>query len=181
MKKLNVLSFAAALSCALIAPVVRAQAPAAPTAQAQTPDADIQALINQVEGAYRNLTTFSTTLETVQTNGTNEIKTTTKLTLKKPALLSAEVKSGDNVVHVVADGKMVYSDSSKDNTKYVKLSADNLDDVISFLARNRGAGIGLLPILLTSANAEKQIIPGKPASVKRQPDQKIGSDDCDVI
>jgi outer membrane lipoprotein-sorting protein/peroxiredoxin len=170
MKKPTTLILAA-LGFALVAPAVRAQ----------TSDADIQALIGQVAGAYRNLTTFSTTLEMTQSAGTNEIKVTSKITLKKPAFLSAEVKMGEVVSHVVADGKTVYTDSSKDKTKYIKQPADKLDDVITILARNRGTGVGLLPILLTSPTAEKQIIPGTPKSLKRLPDQKIGSDDCDVI
>jgi outer membrane lipoprotein-sorting protein/peroxiredoxin len=188
MKKLTTLISVAALSFALVAPAVQAQTPpAAPAQQAATAPAqaataaDIQALLAQVAGAYRNLTTFSTTLELAQSSGTNEVKITTKLTIKRPAMLSAEIKMGDNVTHVVADGKNVYTDSTRDKTKYVKQAADSLDNVMGALIESGGAGVRLLPFLLTSPNAEKQIIPGTPQSIKRLPDQKIGNDDCDVV
>jgi hypothetical protein len=45
------------------------------------------------------------------------------LTLKKPAFLSAEVKVGENVTHVVADGQTAFTDTSTDKTRYIKQSA----------------------------------------------------------
>jgi outer membrane lipoprotein-sorting protein/peroxiredoxin len=179
-----------ALGFALIAPAVQAQTPP-PAPQVQTPapapqapaasNADIQTLLGQVAGAYRSLTALSVTMTETQTAGTNERKTVTKLTLKKPDLLTAEITIGDNVRHVVADGKIAYSDSSQDKTKYVKQPAADFQGAIAALGANGGTGVGLFPILLTSPAAEKQIIPGVPKSLKRLDDQKIGSDNCDVV
>jgi thiol-disulfide isomerase/thioredoxin len=101
--------------------------------------------------------------------------------LKKPAKLAATIQMGQDVNHVVADGTMAYSDSSKDKTKYIKQPADSTKAVVNVLARGGGAGAGLLPILLTSASAEKQLIPGKPTSVKRLPDETVDGVTCDVI
>ena len=175
----------AALSLVLLAPAIHAQTP--PPAQkpapppAQTIDADVQTLLGQVGTAYQNITTLSATVETTQTAGPTEHKVTSKLKLKKPATLIAEIQINQDVNHVVADGTTVYSDSSKDKTKYMKQPAGKMEDVIHVLAANGGAGIGLLPILLTSPDVAKAIIPGKPTSVKRQPDEKVGSDACDVV
>ena len=64
----TVLSAAAALTCVLAVP-----------AFAQAPDADIQSLLAQVAGAYRNLPALSTTLELSQGSGAAASKATTKL------------------------------------------------------------------------------------------------------
>jgi len=177
-----------AVNVCFIAPVMQAQSAAAPrpsaTATAQTPaatDADIQALLSQVAGAYRKVTAISLTITMTQGSAPGEHKSTTTLTLKRPALLTAEITTEADVRHVVGDGKTVCSDSSKDKTKYIKQPASEIDAVVQVLARNGGAGVGLLPILLASPDAEKHIIPGSPRSLRRLEDQTIGNDNCDVI
>src|SRR5262249_35470706 len=153
----------------------------APTLHAQLPGADVQPLLDQVAAAYRDMTAFSATVETTESNGPQVRKITTKLTLQKPAKVAAEIRMGVDLYHFVADGTTLYPDSSRDSTHYIKQPVAKFDEVVSMLARNGGAGIGLLPILLTSPNAAKQIIPGSPASVKRLPEAKVGGDACDAI
>src|SRR5579863_7934136 len=138
----------------------------APALHAQTPGADVQPLLDQVAAAYHDLTAFSATVETTQSGGPTERKITTKLTLQKPAKLAAEIHMGTDVGHVVADGTTLYIDSSRDKTHYMKQPATTIIEVVNALARSGGAGVGLLPILLTDPNAAKRIIPGPPTSVK---------------
>jgi thiol-disulfide isomerase/thioredoxin len=152
---------------------------AAPAVHTRPSDIDIRVLLGQMASVYRNLTTFSTTLEMKLSSGPKEIKITTRLTLKKPAFLSAEVKVGENVTHVVADGQTAFTDTSTDKTRYIKQSARMLDEAMTILARHRGAGTGLLFHLLVDQSADKQLIDG--VSLKKLPDQKVGGDDCDVI
>lgn len=154
---------------------------AAPAALAQAPDADVAPLLSHAGAAYKNLAAFGATVETVSSNGGTERKVTTKLLLQKPAKLSATVQMGDTVNHIVADGTTVYTDSSGDKTKYIKQPAATTEAVVDALARGGGAGVGLLPILLSSPSADKQIIPGKPTSVKRLPDETVDGVACDVF
>jgi len=80
----TVLSAAAALTCVLAVP-----------AFAQAPDADIQSLLAQVAGAYRNLPALSTTLELSQGSGAAASKATTKLVFKRPNLVAATIVRGE--------------------------------------------------------------------------------------
>ena len=163
------------LGVALAAPANHAQAPAVKAAQ--TSDPKVDSLIRQVASAYRGLDTFAATID--MTQGQN--KMTTHLTLQKPSKLAAEIVMGDNRSHLVADGKTIYTDTTRDKTKYIRQPQAKFEDAVNVLARNGGAGVGLLPILLTSASAEKQLIPGKPASVKIGADETIGNEACDVV
>jgi outer membrane lipoprotein-sorting protein/peroxiredoxin len=165
------LAAAAALSLALTAP----------NANAQATDPTLDKLFADVAAAYRGLTTFSADILVVQKAGPTEHKRATKLTIQKPAKLSAEINIDDSVVHVVSNGTSVFTDSSKDTKSYVKQPVAKFDDAVSALARNGGAGIGLLPILLTNPAAEKQIVPGKPTSLKRLPDEMVSGEPCDVV
>jgi thiol-disulfide isomerase/thioredoxin len=150
----------------------------APAAQAQvTPDAEVQKLIGQVAEAYRNLTALSATMEVTSPGG----KTVTKFTLVKPNKLVAETTFGTDTIRVVADGTTAYSDTSRDKTKYMKQPASKFEDVVTAMASARGAGVGLLPMLLTMPNMEKRLIPGKPTSVKKIADETIATEACDVI
>ncbi len=150
---------------------------AAPANYAQTSDAKVTSLISQVASAYRGLDTFSATLDMTQA----QRKVTTHLTLQKPSKLAAEIVVGTDRSHVVADGKTIYTDTTRDKTKYIHQPEAKLGDAVNALAQNGGAGVGLLPILLTSPAAEKQLIPGKPTSLKIAADETIGSEACDVI
>jgi len=149
----------------------------APAAFAQGPNADVQAVIDNAAAAYRKLTAFSATIEMSQ----GPRKTTTKLTFTREGKLAAEIAVGQETKHVVADGTTAYSDTSNDKGKYVKQPAMTLNEAILVLSRSGGAGVGLLPILINSPAAEKQIIPGKPESVERQPNATVGTVPCDVI
>src|ERR1041385_3943455 len=90
---------------------------AAPALYAQTPDPDVQPLLDKVAAAYRNVKALSMTIEMTQPNAT--IKT--KLLLKKPTKLAATIERGQIVAHVVSDGTSLYSDTSRDKTTYIKL------------------------------------------------------------
>jgi peroxiredoxin/outer membrane lipoprotein-sorting protein len=165
-----VFSAAAALTCAITSP-----------AFAQAPDAEIQSLLGQVAGAYRNLPALSTTLELSQGSGTSATKVTSKLVFKRPNLVAATIVHGDETKHFVVDGATYYLDSSKDNAKYTKAPSADFTASINALAQNGGAGVGLLPILLTSQKAESQIIPGKPSSIKKIADTTVASQSCDTV
>ncbi len=158
--------------------VVLGLALAAPAGRAQTSDAKVDSLVSQVAAAYRNLASLSATLDLTQGS---DHKAITHLTLQKPLKFAADVVAGETKARVVADGKTVYTNSTRDKAKYIHQSESKLDDAMGALAQNGGAGVGLLPILLTSATLEQQIIPGKPTSVKCVADETVGSDPCDVI
>ncbi len=143
---------------------------------AQAPDTAIQKLIAETAAAYRSAAALSLVVETAQ--GTN--KTTTELTLLKTGKLAATITSGTTVRRVVADGTSVYSDTA-DKAKYVKQPAKNLQEAIGVLGMSGGLGVGLLPILLTSPTAEKQMIPGKPSSLTKGALQTVDGVACDVI
>lgn len=170
MKKSSyLLAATAALSLAYSAP-----------AKSQSADPAVTALTAQAAEAYRNLKSFSETMETVQ--GANAAsKTVTKLVIQKPNFVSATIVRGTDTRRFVVDGTTYYTDTSKDATKYIKAPSADFSTSINTLAANGGAGVGLLPILLTSPKAEQQMIPGKPKSVKKIADMTVGSDSCDVI
>lgn len=159
----------AALGLTLIAPVTPAQTP--------TPNTDVQPILDQAAAAYRNANLLAFTVELTQ--GTSTAKST--VVLKRPDKLTATITRGEAVSHVVADGTSVYTDNSADKTSYIKQPESKFEDAVNALARSRGAGVGLLPILLTSPSAEKQIIPGKPSSLKKLPEAKVGEETCDVV
>src|SRR5207237_8517229 len=104
-----------------------------------------------------------------------------KLTFQKPLKLAADIRIGDDVNHVVVDGANVYADSSRDKTTYLKHPITSFKDAISELARAGGAGVGLLPILLTDENAASRIVPGAPTSMRVGADETVGGDACDVV
>jgi len=153
---------------------------AAPAAHAQASDADVQALLAQVGAAYKTLSAFGATITTTS-NAPTERTVINTLVFQKPAKVSATVKMGDNVNHVVADGTTVFTDVSADKTKFIKQPADSQQAVLAALARGGGVGVGLLPILLTGSSVEKQIIPGKPTSIRKLPDQTVDGVPCDAV
>ena len=116
-----------------------------------------------------------------QGSGAVASKVTSKLVIRKPNLVSATVVSGTETKHFVVDGTNYYLDTSKDVKKYIKAPSADFSTSINTLARNGGAGVGLLPILLTSPKAESQIIPGKPTSLKELADISVASDPCDTV
>jgi outer membrane lipoprotein-sorting protein/peroxiredoxin len=148
---------------------------------AQSLPPEVEVILGNSAAAYRDLKTFSSTMEMTRSSGATDRTVTTTFTLQKPTKLTAEIHSGQDIIHVVADGTNVYSDSSRDKTKYTKQPADKFDDVVTALARNSGAGVGLLPILLTSPNAQGRMIPGKASSAKVLPDETVSGDACDVV
>lgn len=167
---------------------------AAPALYAQTPDAEVQPLVDKVAAAYRNVNALSFTLDMTQANGTAKAK----VVFKKPSMLSATIEREQSVNpkpadptskieriqivnHLVSDGVSMYTDTSRDKTTYIKQPFTKFDDMIGMLARSGGTGIGLLPILLVSPSAEKQIIPGKPSSLKKLADEKVDETACDVV
>jgi len=167
---ISVLSASAALGLAAMAP-----------AFAQEPNAEVTTLLGQVAEAYRNLPALSATLEMSQGAGPAARKVTSKFIVKRPNLVNATIVSGTETKHFVADGTNYFVDSSADTKKYIKGSASDFSTSINTLARNGGTGVGLLPILLTSPKAEQQIIPGKPASVKKIADTQVAADSCDTV
>ena len=147
---------------------------------AQAPDAAIQKILADAAAAYRRAPALSMVLE----GGQGERKTTVELTLLKTGKLTATITTVTKEVmvkHVVSDGTTIYSDSSADKTKYVKQPGTTLEQAIGVLSRSGGTGVGLLPILLTSPAAEKQIIPGKPQSITRGVDANINGVACDMV
>jgi len=150
-------------------------------AHAQTVDPEVQTLLSQVGAAYKNLNAFGATIVTTSTSGASERKVSTKIAYQKPAKIAATVQMGDTVNHVVADGATVFNDTSTDKTKYIKQPIAGADTVMSALGRGGGLGVGLLPILLKGESVDKQIIPGKPESVKRLPDETVDGIPCDVL
>jgi thiol-disulfide isomerase/thioredoxin len=166
MKK-TTLTLLSALSLTLVAPVLHAQ----------TPDPEVQPLLDKVAAAYRSATALSFTVETTQPGGTSK----TTVLLKKPNKLKATIDRGGVISHVVSDGTSLFADSSRDKTAYIKQPATNFNGMINTLARTGGAGVGLFPILLTSPSAEKQMIPGKPSSLKKIAAAKVGAENCDVV
>lgn len=138
---------------------------------------EVQKILDAAADAYRSAANFSTTLEMKQ--GTSTVST--RLILTHDGKLDAVITTPLETRHVVADGTTIYSDSSTDAKKYTKQPGTKLDDSVTELARLGGAGVGLLPILLTSPAAQKQIIPGKPASVTQQTEEKLDGVACDVV
>ncbi len=165
----------AALAAVLVAPGASAQAPAQPPA-----DDKVKTLLSQVAKAYKELTAFSATIETAST-GAQPMKLTTKLVLQKPNKLAAEIQRPADSARVVADGKFLYADNSTEKTTYVKQPVGSFSDIVQQLARNGGAGIGLLPILLTSDKIEEQIVPGQGAKTQIGPDETVDGVACDVV
>jgi outer membrane lipoprotein-sorting protein/thiol-disulfide isomerase/thioredoxin len=165
----TLLGLAAALTCAHATP-----------AFAQAADPDVQAIIAKVAGAYRNISSFSATFEMTQGAGSTAQKITTKILLKKPNI-AATITLPGATKHFVADGTNYYADSSTDMKTYTKGPAADFSAAVNALASQRGAGVGLLPILLTSNQAEQQIIPGKPSAVKKLADATEDNSSCDVV
>ena len=152
-----------------------------PSLHAQNTDTEVQSLLSSVAKVYRELSSFTATMETTQTSGGATRKTTTKLTFQKPLKLAAEIVNGSIQRRVVADGITIYSDSSNDPAHYGKETAGSFSDLVRALGRAGGLGVGLFPILLTSPVAEQQIIPGTPASSKRLPEESFSGEVCDVV
>ena len=150
----------------------------APAALAQSPSPEVQKILDDSAGAYRKFTAFSTTIETTRPGNPG---ISTRLTLTRGGKLSAIISAGNDTRHVVADGAFIYSDSSDDTKKFTKQAGTKLDEAVAVLSRNGGAGVGLLPILLTSPAAQKQIIPGTPSSLKKEAEVKLDGSACDVI
>lgn len=153
---------------------------AAPCALAQNTDPKVDILVGQVAAAYRNLNSFSTTMETTSMGNGGERKVTTKLLFQKPGKLIANISSGKDTLHVVSDGTQVYTDTSLDAKKYYHQPVTKFEDAVNVLARSGGAGVGLLPILLTNPAAEKQLFPGKPESIKLE-EATVSNEPCDVL
>ncbi len=147
-------------------------------ASAQSPDAEITALISQVAQSYRDMKSLSCTIESSQ--GAT-FKSTTKLLIKKPNLVKATITIGAETKHFVVDGTNLYVDSTKDAKRFVKGPSADFKTSINGLAQNGGTGVGLLPILLMSSKAESEMIPGKPTSLKKLADASVGPDNCDVV
>jgi len=167
----------AVVSTAQKAPASGGKALPKATAPTTASDPKVKDELAKIAAAYRDFNSISMTL--VLTQGSTEVSS--KLSIKKPNMLSAVVTRGEIATHIVADGKTAYLDRSTDKTKYYNGPADKLQDVISMLGRGGGAGVGLLPILLTSAHAETGIIPGNPSSLKFGTDTKVNDEDCLVI
>ena len=145
---------------------------------AQAPDAAIQKILADSAAAYRNASSLSLTLATNQPGR----KITSEVTLLKTGKLVATITNAQAVMRVVADGTTIYSYNEVEKAqKYVKEPGTTLQAAIGVLGRKGGVGIGLLPILLTSPTAEKQIIPGKPESVTKGADETVDGVACDVI
>ena len=161
---------AAALTCAYTTP-----------AFAQATDPEVTAIISKVAGAYRDLSAFSATLEMSQGSGQAAQKVTSKIVLKKPASVAATITASGATKHFVADGTNYYADSSSDTKSYTKGPAADFSAAVNALGAQRGTGIGLLPILLTSKQAEQQIIPGKPTAIKKLSDATEDNSPCDVV
>lgn len=149
----------------------------APPALAQGPNADVQAVIDNAAAAYRKLAAFSATMELTRMGR----KTTTKLIFTRAGKLNAEIEFGQETRHVIADGEAIYSDTSSAKAKYVKEPGSTLDEAILALSKSGGTGIGLLPILVNSPMAEKQLFPAPLISVERQPSLTVVGVSCDVI
>jgi peroxiredoxin len=96
--------------------------------------------------------------------------------------MNAQISNGQMVQQVIADGSKIYTDSSLNKMTYTEEAATNLNDLMGALQRRGGGGVGLLPILLSSPDAVKQIIPGGGAAkVTRQPDETIDGVACDIL
>jgi peroxiredoxin len=152
----------------------------APGAGAQTSNAAVNTLLGQVATAYRDASAFSATIE-MTIIGPHADKFSSTLVFKRPTMVNAEVKHGNTVIHVVADGTSIFTDSSKDKASYIKQPDSDADATVTAVRSANGMGIGLLPILLISKNAEQQIIPGKGASVTVLPDVTLDGTACDAF
>lgn len=145
---------------------------------AQTPDAAIQKIFADCAAAYRNASALSFTVESVQGKRT----VVSEIVLQRPGKLAAKITNGELKMQVVADGTTIYSHNDVEKgQKYVKEPGTTLDKALTALGRKGGVGVGLLPILLTSASAEKSIIPGKPLSVVKEADETVDGVACDVV
>jgi outer membrane lipoprotein-sorting protein/peroxiredoxin len=163
-------TLAAALTCAYTTP-----------AFAQATDPEVQSVISKVAGAYRDLNSFSATLELSQGSGQAAQKVTSKIVLQKPNHVAATITVSGSTKHFVADGTNYYLDTAGDTKSYTKGKAADFTASVDALASSRGCGVGLLPILLTSKQSEQQIIPGKPTSLKKLADVTVDGSACDVV
>lgn len=146
-------------------------------AQSSTSDAEAQSLLDKVVAAYRHINTLSFTLQTTQGTSTS----VTRVVFQRPNKWKVTVEQAKEVKHVVSDGSTVFSDTPNNKNVYVKQAITKPDDIVATLDRTGGGGLGLFPILLTSPNAEKEILPGKPTSLKKLPDEKVGAEVCHVV
>jgi thiol-disulfide isomerase/thioredoxin/outer membrane lipoprotein-sorting protein len=160
-----------------VIPVTPAPYIIAQEAPAAAPNAAIEKILADAAAAYRSATSLSMTLESSQP----QRKVTVALTLLKTGKLAAAITNGKLKMRVVGDGTNVYIENAADMTKYVKQPGTTLQQSVQALSQNGGAGVGLLPILLNSPKAEKQIIPGKPSAITKDADETIDSVACDVI
>jgi outer membrane lipoprotein-sorting protein/peroxiredoxin len=160
----------------LAASAACAQAPGAPAASPE-----VKALVGQVAAAYKSLNSFGATIETTSGSGEKAQKIVSTLVFQKPGKLSATIQHGSDTSHVVADGKNLYADSSTDKATYVKQPVGTFSDIVQQLQRSQGAGIGLLPILLVSENAEQQLIPGPATKQEKGADETVDGVACDVL
>ena len=147
------------------------------------PNAEVSALFAKVAAAYRNIKSVSMNMETVamrrSTHGSETIKT--RINLAKPNRLSAELTGKQGIIHVVADGKSVFTSLSSDTKKYYKAPDAGFGAVVQSLNSSGGCGIGLLAVLLTDPHAETKIVQGNPVFVRRAPDATIGTERCDLV
>lgn len=150
---------------------------AASSVLAQAPSPEIEKIVGDSAAAYRAATSFSATLELSQGGQ----KVVSKFTVTKSGKINGTVTRGDATYHVVADGTTIFSDNSKEPKKYIKQPGSTLLTAVTALSQTGGFGVGLLPLLLTQGQAEKSMIPGKPTSVIKGPDEAVGGTDCDVV
>ena len=147
------------------------------------PEGSISDLLREVAATYRNLTVFSATIDTARGIAPNQTRVITKLTLERPDRLAAEIRpiqSPLEVRRVLSDGHDLYTDTSRNAQQYSKRPVNALDDALAAVGSAGGAGVGILPLLLTQSNAEELIIP-RQSSVKRLPDAKMSGVDCDIV
>ena len=153
---------------------------AAPPTRSADYSPEVQTLLHDVATAYQNLSSFSMTFETVAKSPTVDRKFTTKLSVQKPTKLSAEITSGSARLRVVADGTNAYADRSNQQN-YTKAPVTKLDDALRIVAASGGSGLGLLPILLTSPQAEQRIIPIPNGAARILPEETVSNVVCVVL
>jgi outer membrane lipoprotein-sorting protein/peroxiredoxin len=150
-------------------------------ARAQVSDPEIKELISRVAHAYGAVTGYGCRIELEFNAGANTQKISSTLVFKKPRMLAAEVKEGEAGGRIVVDGKTAYTDSTRDKKQYLRQAVDTDESFMQAFAMSRAGGVGLLPILLNGRDIEKQLIPGNPTSVKKDPDETIDGVACAVV
>jgi peroxiredoxin/outer membrane lipoprotein-sorting protein len=134
-----------------------------------------------IAAAYKQLGSFSTTIDTTEKTSGKGQTLHCVLSLKKPKMVSALVTLGRLNILYIADETSQFSQLLNDKTGYVKAPNPSFEAAVQGMVNSSAGGVGVLPVLLTDPNAAVKIVPGKPDALYTLADEVVSGEACGVI